>query len=76
MNIKLKVALKRLARGFITGFAGASLTMGLFTGQSLSDLGEWIAIILVAGLAGGITGILLALDKLFRWKETPIDSSL
>ena len=66
---KAKVLFKRFVRGFVAGFIGSATMIGVFAGQSIQELGEWMFALGIAGIAGGITGGLLALDKELRWKE-------
>jgi predicted transcriptional regulator len=69
MDIKTKVVLVRFARAFI---AGALSTMALIT---INDVNNWtdlayaINALVISGAVGGINGLLLAVDKLARWKE-------
>jgi hypothetical protein len=69
IKTKAEVIFIRFLRGFVYGFASSASTMGIFSGASLSDLQVWIGLLLISGVAGGITGGLLAVDKYFRWKE-------
>jgi hypothetical protein len=61
-----KRILYRLFRGFFAGFFGTTATMLIFAGSSIDDLAEWLFTLSVAGVAGGIGGLLLAGDKLLR----------
>jgi len=61
-----KSILYRLIRGFFAGFFGTTATMALFAGSSINDLRSWLFLLAIAGIAGGIGGLLLAGDKLFR----------
>ena len=56
----------RFARGF---FAGAVSTMVTVTSTGVgtfADLKTFLGVLALAGIMGGITGSLLALDKYFR----------
>ena len=68
-KLKIQVAFIRLVRGFITGAVSSALTIGVFTGTSLNQLGEWLVVLFLAGTTGGIGGLLLAIDKIVRWKD-------
>jgi hypothetical protein len=67
-TLKAKVLFRRFLRGFITGFVGAVVSIGAFAGGDMSELVNWLAVLSIAGLSGGITGGFLALDKALRWK--------
>lgn len=69
MKEELLVLLKRFLRGFASGFISSALVVGSFSGQSFDELGNWLIVLAIAGIAGGITGAFLALDKAIRWKE-------
>jgi hypothetical protein len=66
MSNFLKSILLRLVRGFFAGFFGTTATMVIFAGSSVDDLGEWLFLLGIAGIAGGIGGLILAGDKYFR----------
>ncbi len=69
LNLKVEVLFRRFLRGFAAGFVGSAISVGIFTGTGMKDLLDWLAILSIVGLAGGITGGFLALDKALRWKE-------
>jgi hypothetical protein len=66
---KGKVLADRFVRGFTRGFISSALTVGVFTGANYNDLWQWVLVLGLAGVSGGITGALLAIDKFLRWKE-------
>jgi len=68
-DLKIKVLFNRFLRGFGGGFLGSAVSIGIFAGQSVRDLFDWLALLGIAGLAGGVTGGLLALEKGRRWKN-------
>jgi hypothetical protein len=75
LPIKAKVLFKRFLRGFVAGFAGSAVTLGVFAGQSIQELKEWLVLLLIAGTAAGISGGLLSIDKYLRWtKEEPVEN--
>ena len=59
----------RFLRGFIAGFVGAVSTLAPLTANSWTDLQTWFVVAIFAGIAGGITGGVLALDKALRFEE-------
>ena len=68
MNFKIKVILKNLGWGFLAGFFGAAGTIAIFAGSSFKELGDWLLALALAGIAGGISGIVKAGQKYFSWK--------
>ena len=65
MEYTLKSLLKRFLRGFVAG-AVATTTTIVITFRDWSDVPTVLSMIGLVGLAGGITGGLLALDKYVR----------
>lgn len=63
----VKTALKRFARGFAAGAVAVALTL-LTTGTPPKDFKE-LATLAFPVLVGGLTGALLALDKVVRWQD-------
>lgn len=61
-----KILALRFLRGFIAGAVGSMITVGVFAGVSLNDLKQWLILLGISAIAGGITGGLLALDKATR----------
>lgn len=66
---KVKVVLTRLARAFAAGAVGAIVPVTLFSGVSTwTDLQTALSAGTVVVIVGGITGVLMAADKLLRWE--------
>ena len=63
-----KAILFRFIRGFIAGFVGTAVSLAPFAGNSFNELSDWLFGLAIAGVVGGISGGLLALDKYFRAK--------
>lgn len=61
-----KAVLFRFIRGFISGAVGTMVAIAPFSGQSLHDLGSWLFVLGIIGIAGGVTGGIMALDKYSR----------
>ena len=74
-DLKVKVLFKRFLRGFLAGFVGSAISVGVFTGTGMKDLMDWLAILSIVGLAGGIAGAILSVDKYLRWIEKPENNS-
>jgi len=67
--VEFKVLIIRFIRGFIAGAVGSMITVGVFAGTNLTDFQQWIGLLGIAAMAGGITGGLLSIDKAIRWKN-------
>lgn len=63
---KTKSVLFRFLRGVIAGAVSTMILIQYNGGQSFSDVHAFLYSLAVAGIAGGVTGGLLALDKYFR----------
>jgi hypothetical protein len=64
LSIFWKTILTRFLKGAV---AGAIPIMGATIG-SWTDFGVFLNSLAIAGLFGGITGVILALDKAMRWE--------
>jgi hypothetical protein len=64
-NLALGVLLRGL-RGFIAGFLSVAVTITISNVTTWGDLGTTLQNIALSGTVGGITGLLLALDKSIR----------
>lgn len=63
---KGKMIAFRFLRGAISGAVSTMVVIQFAGGNSFADVQAFIASLAVAGVVGGITGGLLALDKYFR----------
>ncbi len=68
MDFKIKIIAKNLIWGFLVGFFGAMGTIAIFGGQGFNELKDWLIALMLAGVAGGISGIIKAGQKYFSWK--------
>lgn len=66
-----KMIFARFLRGFIAGAVSAAAILSPVAIQNFENLTNWLLLLLVAVVQGGITGGILALDKYLR--ATPID---
>jgi len=66
MTQKIKSALLRFARGFASGALSAMVIIVPGSMGSWGDLSTWIGALSLAGVFGGITGAILAIDKYIR----------
>lgn len=58
--------LLRFARGFMAGAVSSMLLVGVFAGNSWAELNTWLIALALSGVSGGITGGIMAIDKLIR----------
>ena len=63
---KGKMIAFRFLRGTISGAVSTMVVIQFAGGNSFADVQAFISSLAVAGIVGGITGGLLALDKYFR----------
>lgn len=64
-----KAIIRRFSKAFIAGFVSSA---GLITVSDIStwtDLGNALQLLTVAGIVGGVNGILMAVDKFIRWSK-------
>lgn len=61
-----KSVLMRFIRAFLAGAFGTMITVIPLSSQSWTDLSTWLSALMLAGIVGGISGTLLAGDKLYR----------
>ena len=66
MQYTFKSLAFRFLRGFIAGAVATMATMTPSIIASWRDLGIWLAALSLAGIVGGITGGILAIDKYVR----------
>lgn len=69
MNSKLKVLTIRFLRGCVAGAIATMMTVAIPNYQSWNDIQIWLTSLLMAGIVGGISGGILALDKALRWEK-------
>lgn len=69
---KSQIVIKRFIKGGLSGAVGAMLPMLVTVPKStLSDVKTWIAALAVSAVVGGITGLILALDKYLSYTDLP-----
>jgi len=69
MSDLIKMVLFRLGRGFIAGFlgvVGTYLSATAFNPASWGEIITWLNVLAIAGVAGGISGLVMAGDKWIR----------
>lgn len=65
MTQKTKSVLLRFVRAFVAGAVSVMITIVPMTG-GWKDLGTWLSSLALAGIIGGISGVLMAVDKYLR----------
>lgn len=68
MEIKIQCIIKRFARAFVAG-AVATMIVVVPVANSWSELSTWLYALALAGVVGGISGIIQAADKYYRFEE-------
>lgn len=58
--------LLRFLRAFVAGAVSVMITVMPLSTGSWTDLGKWLSGLALAGIIGGISGVLMALDKWVR----------
>ena len=61
-----KSVLMRFIRAYVSGAVASMVVVMSFSGNSWSQLGTWLSALALAGIVGGITGVIMAADKLMR----------
>jgi ABC-type uncharacterized transport system permease subunit len=71
MNIPLKyksVAIRAL-KAFLSGALATMAVVMPFSGSSWKDVGVWIGALLMAGMVGGLTSLIMGYEKWLNWQE-------
>jgi VIT1/CCC1 family predicted Fe2+/Mn2+ transporter len=68
MTGKIKSLLLRFLRGTVAGAIGAMLPLLPQNISDITNLRQWMLSLGVAGFIGGVTGLILTLDKAVRMK--------
>jgi len=66
---KTKAILMRFVKAFVGGFTGAILAAGIAQASGWANFTSILDALLIVGLTGGISGLLLALQKWATWVE-------
>lgn len=69
MSAKTKSVLKRFAKGFITGAITAMSVVKIASPANFADVTIVLKALVLAGIGGGISGLILAVQKWASWKE-------
>jgi len=68
-KVKISAIAVRLLKGFIAGAIGTMSTIVIASPANFSDIGILLRALVLAGIGGGIGGLLLALQKWASWTE-------
>lgn len=66
MYSKAKSVFYRFLRGAVAGAVASMVVVNVSGVNTFNDLGVFLTSLTLAGIVGGVTGGLLALDKYFR----------
>ena len=69
MNIKTKSIIMRFVKAFIGGFTSSILVVGIAQATGWAEFASILNALLIVGLIGGLSGLLLALQKWASWVE-------
>ena len=69
MSAKTKAVLKRFAKGFISGAVTTMALVPVISPASFKDIQIWLVALALAGMVGGVNGLILAIQKWASWKE-------
>ena len=66
MDKKIERALLRFLRAFIASAAGSMVAISPIGVNNWGDVNGWLSSLALSGLIGGVSGVILALDKYLR----------
>ncbi len=69
MSEKSKSILMRFVKAFVGGFTSSILVVGIAQASGWANFTSILDALLIVGLTGGISGLLLALQKWATWIE-------
>lgn len=67
--MKYQAILKRFFKGFVSGAITAMIGVAIFVPKDFTELKTILVALLLAGIAGGINGLLLAIQKWVSWDD-------
>lgn len=62
----------RLLKGFVSGAVTSMVMISVVAPENWTQLLTVVNVLAVAGIFGGINGVLLAAQKWYSWTDTPI----
>mgnify|MGYP007064332912 CR=1 FL=1 len=66
--MKTQMILKRFAKGFISGAVATMILVPAISPADFKELKVWLMSLILAGIFGGVNGLLLALNKWYKIK--------
>lgn len=69
MSPKYQVVLNRFVKAFVAGFLSTAASVTLQSAATWTELGTALNALLLAGIIGGISGVLMAAEKWSRWVD-------
>lgn len=69
LNDKARAVLKRLLKGFIGGATSAMVAVTYLVPTTWEQIGTTLNMLAIVAVAGGIGGLVLALNKWVSWKD-------
>lgn len=69
MNQVFKSVALRFLRAFVSGAVATMLVVAPINIADWTALSSWLSALALAGIVGGIAGVIMALDKLYRMES-------
>lgn len=69
MSDKTKAVLKRFAKGLISGAVTTMAVVPVISPADFKQIKIWLITLVLAGIVGGVNGLILAVQKWASWKE-------
>lgn len=69
MSAQTKSVLKRFLKGFVSGAIATMVLVPAVSPVNFNTLKIWLLALLLAGIFGGVNGLILALQKWASWKN-------
>lgn len=63
-----KIVALRFIRAFVSGAVSTMVAVLPLSATSWTEVGTWLNALALSGIIGGVTGVIMALDKLYRTK--------
>lgn len=68
-SLKARSIINRLVKAFVFGALGNMALLTIAIPQTWREISTVLAMVTFACISGGITGVLMALQKWYSWKE-------
>jgi len=70
MSAQTKSVLKRFLKGFLSGAVSTMMLIPALSPADFKQLKIWLITLLLAGIAGGVNGLILAVQKWSSWVDS------